>query len=119
MSIYLESLRSGKLSLIFSSSYLWSWLAFAVLAAVAYSVASRQTFAWLSEGKKAEHACGLEWSSRAAISSGLFWAIVAFHLVFSTSPRPIAASAWTFELSLLLAWALFFILTCVARDPKV
>lgn len=111
ITLYMQGLKSGQfLVLVSSTSYLVYWLVFLALGAAAYAVTSRMAFS-----DAMARSLPVSFGAAAAQLVGALSLVVTFYLVFFFSPARV--EAWLFELTLLAAWFLFFLLT-VATAPS-
>jgi hypothetical protein len=98
-----QGLQDGTVRVLVSGqSYLNWWLIFALVAAIAYYATARMLFA-----SAMGHGLRVGFAAAAAQVAGLFAVVVCFYLVFMFSP--VQKAAWLVEITLLLAWFLYFL----------
>lgn len=103
VTVWVQGLSDGTVKvLVTTQSYLNYWLVFLVVGVIAYYATARMLFA-----SAMSHGLRVGFSSVAAQVAGAFAVVVCFYLVFMFSP--VQKAAWLVEITLMLAWFLFFV----------
>jgi hypothetical protein len=103
ISIYVQGLQDGKFRVLVSTqSYMIYWVVFLVIGVLLYGATARSIFANAIRSN-----LSVGFGAAAAQVAGLFAVVVSFYLVFAFSSA--RAEAWILEITLLIAWFIYFI----------